>query len=78
MNRAYRYLYRVNLVTGADVLEFTKIASRAEGKVYLVSGDRRLSANSILGVYLAKVAWDEIYVEADYDCYFESRKYIVE
>ncbi len=78
MNRACRYLYRVNLVTGADVLEFTKIATRAEGKVYLVSGDRRLSANSILGVYLAKVAWDEIYVEADYDCYFEFRKYIVE
>ena len=78
MNRAYKYLYRVHLVTGADVLEFTKLASRAEGKVYLVSGDRRLSANSILGVYLAKVAWDEIYVEADYDCYFEFRKYIVE
>ena len=40
--------------------------------------NRRLSANSILGVYLAKVAWDEIYVEADYDCYFEFRKFIVE
>ena len=78
MQRAYRYLYRVNLDTGADVLEFTKIATRAEGKVYLVSGDRKLSANSILGVYLAKVAWHEIYIEADYDCYFEFRKFIVE
>ena len=78
MNRAYKYMYRVELVTGSDVLEFAKLASRAEGKVYVVSGDRRLSANSVLGVYLAKVAWNEIYVEADYDCYFDFRKFIVE
>ena len=78
MTNAFRYLYRVNLVTGADVLEFAKISSRAQGKVYVVSGDRRLSANSVLGVYLAKVAWNEIYIEADYDCYFDFRKFIVE
>lgn len=78
MNRAYRYLYRVELVTGSDVVEFARTAAKAEGKVYLVSGDKRLNANSILGVYLAKAAWSDVYVEADYDCYFEFRKFIVE
>lgn len=78
MNKAYRYLYRVDLVTGSDVIEFVKIASKAEGKVYLVSGNKRINANSILGVYLAKAAWSNVCVEADYDCYFEFRKFIVE
>ncbi|MBQ7475507.1 MAG: HPr family phosphocarrier protein [Clostridia bacterium] len=78
MRSAYRYLYRVDLVTGSDVIEFARIAARSEGNVWLVNGDKRLNARSILGVYLAKAAWHDVYVEADYDCYFEFRKFIVE
>jgi hypothetical protein len=71
-----RYLYRINLVTGSDVLEFVKIASRIDGKVWLVSGNKRLSAKSVLGVHLARMAWNEIYVESETDCFFELRKFI--
>lgn len=73
-----RYLYRINLVTGSDVLEFVKIASHIDGKVWLVSGNKRLSAKSVLGVHLARMAWNEIYVESDTDCFFELRRFIEE
>lgn len=73
-----RYLYRINLVTGSDVLEFVKIASHINGKVWLVSGNKRLSAKSVLGVHLARMAWNEIYVESDTDCFFELRRFIEE
>ncbi len=73
-----RYLYRINLVTGSDVLEFVRIASHIDGKVWVVSGDKRLSAKSILGVHLARMAWNEIYVESETDCFFELRKFIEE
>lgn len=73
-----RYLYKINLVTGSDVLEFVKIASHIDGKVWLVSGNKRLSAKSVLGVHLARMAWNEIYVESDTDCFFELRRFIEE
>ncbi|MGM9637737.1 MAG: HPr family phosphocarrier protein [Eubacteriales bacterium] len=71
-----KYLYKINLVTGSDVAEFVKIASHIDGKVWLVCGDKRLSAKSILGVHLARMAWNEIYVESENDCFFELRKFI--
>lgn len=73
-----RYLYKINLVTGSDVNEFVRIASQIEGKVWLVCGNRRLSAKSALGVHLARVAWNEIYVESETNCFFELRKFIEE
>lgn len=73
-----KYLYKINLDTGSDVAKFNRIASRMQGKVTLVSGNKRLNAKSILGVHLARVAWDEIWVESEYDCYFEFRDFMAE
>ena len=71
-----KYLYKINLVTGSDVNEFVRIASHLEGRVCLVSGGKRLSAKSILGVHLARMTWNDIYVESDNDCSFELRRFI--
>ena len=71
-----KYLYKVELVTSSDVLEFTKIATKCPYPVTLVNGKHRLSAKSFVGVALAKISWDEIYVEAYEDCYFEFEKFI--
>ena len=35
-------------------------------------------AKSFLGVHLARMAWNEIYVETDFDCYFDFEKFICE
>ncbi len=71
-----KYLYKINLVTGSDVNEFVKAASRIEGKLCIVSGGKRLNAKSILGVHLARMTWNEIYLESDSDCSFELRRFI--
>lgn len=73
-----KYLYKINLDTGADVTRFNRICSHMSGKVTLVSGNKRINAKSLLGVTLAKMAWDEIWVEADNDCYFELRDFMAE
>ena len=72
-----KYLYRVEIPTGADVIEFNKAATRFPGKVHLVNGSKRLNAKSFLCVHLAKVAWSEIYIESDADCFKEFRRFIV-
>lgn len=71
-----KYLYKVELVTTSDILQFTKIACKCKGDVLLVNGKHRLNAKSFLGVTLAKISWDEMYVETDFDCYFEFEKFI--
>ena len=73
-----KYIYKIELVTNSDVLEFNRIATQFHGKVYLVNGNKRLNAKSFLGVHLAKIAWDEIYIESDENCYFEFRKFIAQ
>lgn len=73
-----KYLYKINLDTGSDVAKFNRIASHLEGKISVVSGNKRINAKSILGVHLARVAWDEIWVESDYDYYFEFRDFMAE
>jgi len=78
MERCCKYLYKIELVTNGDVVEFSKVATKFPGKVYLVNGNKRLNAKSFLGVHLAKIAWDEIYIESDENCYFDFRKFIVE
>jgi len=77
MERCCKYLYKIELHTTADVLEFNRAATRVRGKVYLVNGEKRLNAKSFLGVHLAKLAWNEIYVECEDNCRFEFRKFIV-
>ncbi|MBP3368356.1 MAG: HPr family phosphocarrier protein [Clostridia bacterium] len=71
-----KYLYKVELVTTSDILQFTKIACKCKGDVFLVNGKHRLNAKSFLGVTLAKISWDEMYVEAEFDCYFDFEKFI--
>lgn len=77
MERCCKYLYKVELFTTADVMEFNRAAARFSGKLYLVNGNKRLNAKSFLGVHLARMSWDEIYIESDENCYFEFRKFIV-
>ena len=72
------YLYKIHLDTGADVTRFNRIASHLSGKVSLVSKNKRINAKSLLGVAMAKMAWDEIWVESDNDCYFEFRDFMAE
>jgi len=71
-----KYLYKVELVTTSDILEFTKIACKCKSDVTLVNGKHRLNAKSFLGVTLAKISWNEMYVETEFDCYFEFEKFI--
>ncbi len=71
-----KYLYKIELVTSADVIEFVRIATKCDYPVTLVNGSRRLNAKSVLGVAMARMAWDEIYVECDFNCYFEFEKFI--
>ena len=42
----------------------------------LVNGHHRLSAKSFLSVMIAKVSWDSVTIEADFDCYFEFESFI--
>ncbi len=78
MDKSRKYLYKIELATNADVVEFNKAATRYHGKVHLVNGHKRLNAKSFLGVHLAKFAWDEIFVETEDNCYLEFRKFIVD
>ncbi len=73
-----KYLYKVNLDTAAKVNEFVKAASKVEGSVSIVSGTKRINAKSFLGVLYAKVAWDNIYVECEKDCWWEFHSFIEE
>ena len=77
MDRCCKFLYKIDLPTTADVIEFNKAATRVRGKVYLVNGDKKLNGKSFLCVQLAKLAWDESLVECEDDCRFEFRKFIV-
>jgi hypothetical protein len=74
-----KYLYKIELVTTADVMKFNRIATRCPGSVAIVNGTngkKKLNAKSYLGVHLARMAWNEIYVETDFDSYFEFEKFI--
>ena len=71
------YFYRVILDTVTDVTAFHRTAASCKGEVYLVGEDLKISAKSLLGAHLARVAWDKLYVEADFDCYHLFEKIIV-
>ncbi len=70
------YRYPVSLGGIQDILEFTRTASKCPGDVSIVNGHHRLSAKSFLSVMLAKLSWDKVTVEADFDCYFEFESFI--
>lgn len=71
------YQYRVVLDTVSDVNEFNRIAHSCEGEVYLVGENMKINAKSLLGAHMARVAWDVLYVEADFDCYHKFERFIV-
>lgn len=72
-----KYRYRIALETASDVLEFNRIACKIKGDVLLVGEDLKLSAKSFIGVRMAMIAWDELYVESDTDCYNDFQKFIL-
>lgn len=75
-NQKQTYLYRVVLDTASDVNEFNRIASACEGEVLLVGENMKVNAKSLLGTHMARIAWDELFVEADFDCYHMFEKFI--
>jgi hypothetical protein len=72
-----KYRYRIVLDTTADVLDFNRIATKIKGTVLLVGEDLSLNAKSFVGVHMARIAWDELYVESDVDCYNDFKKFII-
>ena len=71
------YRYRIALDTNADVIEFNRIANKISGDVLLTGEDMKLNAKSFIGVHMARIAWDELYVESDTDCYHYLEKFII-
>ena len=37
----------------------------------------KINAKSLLGTHLARVAWNRLYVQADFDCYRVFERYIL-
>jgi len=72
-----KYRYRIELVTNSDVIEFNKIASGLRGDVMLVGENMKINAKSLLGTHLARISWDELYVETDFDSYSSFSKFII-
>lgn len=72
-----RYQYRVVLDTANDVNVFNRIASTCQGEVFLVGENMKINAKSLLGAHMARVAWDALYVESDFDCYRLFEQFIV-
>ena len=71
-----KYLYKIHVDSAADLVKLSQAAARCPYDVTLVSGRHRLNAKSLLGVILAKLSWEDIYVETDTDCYFELEQFI--
>ena len=68
--------YRVRLDDWKDILAFSKIAANIPTDVTLVSGHHRLNAKSFLGIALARMSWEDMEVECDYDCYEDFERFI--
>ncbi len=76
MTAGNKFIYKVRLDSAADIYKFVKAAAECPYDVEVVSGRHRLNAKSYMGVMLAKTSWEEIYVTADSDCYFEFEDFI--
>lgn len=71
-----KYLYKLHIDTVPDLVKLSQAASKCPYEVTLVSGKHRLNAKSLLGVILAKLSWEDIYVESSTDCYFDLEQFI--
>ena len=76
MTAGNKYTYKVELGNASDIFNFVKAATGCPYDVEVVNGRHRLNAKSYMGVMLAKTSWEEIYVTADSDCFFEFEKFI--
>ena len=76
MTAGNKYMYKVELASANDIFHFVRIAAQCPYDVEVVNGRQSLNAKSYMGVMLAKTSWEEIYVSADSDCYFEFEEYI--
>lgn len=70
------FIYKINISSVTEIFEFVKTAVELPYDVILVNGKHRLNAKSYLSVILAKMSWGEIYIESDFDCYFDLEKFI--
>jgi len=71
-----KFIYKVRLDNAADIFNFVKAATGCQYDVEVVNGRHRLNAKSYMGVMLAKTSWEEIYVTADSDCFFDFEDFI--
>ena len=76
MTAGNKFIYKVRLDSAADIFNFVKAAAGCPYDVEVVNGRHRLNAKSYMGVMLAKTSWEEIYVTADIDCYFDFEDFI--
>jgi hypothetical protein len=67
---------KIELVTMEDANTMVKIASQIEEPVYLVSGDFRVSAKSLLGA-LCSMEWNELWCECETDIFSKIWQFVV-
>lgn len=80
------YKYKINLITNEDVQQFTAVAEKLQdnGRIYVCNSDGRFpieaaslhNAASLLGVYAAKVQWDDLWVCSENDIYTSIQKFL--
>ena len=78
INNKTVYRYKIELVTNADVVMFNKIASRQSSEVYLVGPGMKINAKSFIGTHLARVSWNKLELETEFDSYVEFKQFIVD
>ncbi len=72
-----KYIYQIELDTVNDVETFNRIANACSGQLFLVGKDMKIDAKSLLGAHVASVAWNELYLESDFDCYQLFKQFIL-
>ena len=72
-----KYVYQIELDTIQDVKEFNRIATSCKGSLYIIGKNMKVDARSLLGTHVASMAWDELYLEADFDCYQQFKQFIL-
>ena len=72
------YRYKIELVTATDMKKFVDIASKVDGKVYLIDGTGfKVSGKSLLGA-ACTVEWSSLYCESEKNIYTEIERWCVD
>lgn len=70
--------HKIELVTNADILEFVRIVSRANGYVKLIDGNGFcVNGKSLLGA-MATIEWGSLYCDSENDIYQSIQKFCTE